>query len=213
VKVLHVVVQLLKSKRFLSLSTLFKTIVSQKLMPEMCKEWSRGFGRAVVVLWLLGKFLSSARCCMGITQCCCVCAGVVLRGGGYGVSIPAVSVRGGTRVQVASASFAGPVAETRVASPSFAGPVAESAEGFRLACGARECFCGTSTHTWESSSSISVFLEVDDMQPLFGALIGTGFLCEQYDPRLFAARGHVYGFSREVFTDPQLRTSASSKGA
>jgi hypothetical protein len=59
------------------------------------------------------------------------------------------------------------------------------------------CVCGTS----------------DDMQPLFGALIGTGFLCEQYDPRLFAARGHVFGFSREVFTDPQLRTSASSKGA
>ena len=92
---------------------------------------------------------------------------------------------------------------TRVASPSFAGPEAESAEGFRHACGV----CGTSTHTWESSTYISVFFEVYDIQPLFAAL------CEQYDPRLFAARGHVYGFSREVFTDPQLRTSASPKGA
>ena len=81
-----------------------------------------GFGRAVVVLGLLGKFLSSARCCMGITQCC-FCAGVVLRGGGYGVSIPAVSVRGGTRLQVASALFAG--------------PVAESAEVFRSSCVSR----------------------------------------------------------------------------
>jgi hypothetical protein len=92
---------------------------------------------------------------------------------------------------------------TRVTSPSFAGPEAESAEGFRHACGV----CSTSTHTWESSTSISVFFGVDDMQPLFGAL------CEQYDPRLFAARGHVYGFSCEVFTDPQVRSSASSKGA
>ena len=90
----------------------------------------------VVVLGLLGKFHSSARCCMDITQCCCVCAGVVLKGGGYGVSIPTVSVRGGTRLQVAS--------------PSFAGPVAESAEVFHHASRARACVCSTSTHTWET---------------------------------------------------------------